>query len=755
MPVSDNTLDFQSVLRSEHKVINRRRARIGRAPIEQLGASSDSVYDTIGLALSGGGIRSAAVCLGVLQALYAFGVLNRIDYLSTVSGGGYIGSCLSATMTYLRGDFVLSKPHAVAQIRERSNYLLPRGRGHFGQALAIIIRGLVANFAVVLSVLLYSATVTIILHPTKASLPNGLAHYALLPEHHFSFTLFIALAGLAFFLLWACNLVRVSWSGTDKTPAIGSFYLLLLAVIGFCELQPFLISGLFDLRKGPITYSACFVAAIGLIAATAVPVAGLVALFQAQLSRLLKRTSRTSDITALAIGLPGKAAIWLAGATLPLIIWISYLHLSYWGIVDGESTYRHAPDWIAFVWEKAGLPASYVYAIVGGSLTLLSFLIKPNEISLLGLYRDRLSRTFLFDPTSMDSHGTYKPIDNLLLSHLSTENGPYHIINAAINVRNSEYANRHGRDADLFFFSPLYAGSDITGYIPMYQYEKVPHSAPLDLGTAMAISGAAVSSIMGPKTVRPLAPSLALLNIRLGYWLQNPRTIQPRLRQTLRRFLLPPAFEFFFLSEMLGRGYTEASNVIYLTDGGHVENLGIYELLRRRCRIIICVDAEADPDLRFSSFVDLHRYASLDLGIDIDFPWESIQLTTVDWMGYDPLTRGSDKLTPSHGPHCAIGRIHYPGGQIGSLIYLKSSLTGDEPLGVRDYARRHASFPHESTENQFFNEEQFEAYRLLGFHIANGLLSGRDVFELADTGPKKFGDPKDPTLNALRDGLIP
>src|SRR5262249_42485459 len=194
-----------------------------------------------------------------------------------------------------------------------------------------------------------------------------------------------------------------------------------------------------------------------------------------------------------------------------------------------------------------------------------------------------------------------------------------------------EYANRHGRDADFFFFSPLYAGSDITGYVPMWQYEKATHSTPLDLATAMAISGAAVSTTMGPKTVRPLAPSLALLNIRLGYWLQNPRTIQRKLRQTLRRPLLPPAFDFFVQWEMLGRGYTETSNVIYLTDGGHVENLGIYELLRRRCRVIICVDAEADPDLRFSSFVDLHRYAGIDLGIDIDLPWESIQLTTVDW----------------------------------------------------------------------------------------------------------------------------
>ena len=64
--------------------------------------------------------------------------------------------------------------------------------------------------------------------------------------------------------------------------------------------------------------------------------------------------------------------------------------------------------------------------------------------------------------------------------------------------------------------------------------------------------------------------------------------------------------------------------VVYVTDGGHIENLGLYELLRRRCKLIVVVDAEADPTMDFPSFIDLQRYARIDLGIRIRIPWKEI-----------------------------------------------------------------------------------------------------------------------------------
>jgi hypothetical protein len=184
-------------------------------------------------------------------------------------------------------------------------------------------------------------------------------------------------------------------------------------------------------------------------------------------------------------------------------------------------------------------------------------------------------------------------------------------------------------------------------------------------------------------------------------------------------------------AEITGQLYTDTSDEVYVTDGGHIENLGLYELLRRRCRVIVCVDAEADPKMRFSSFFALQRYASIDLGVRINLPWQPIQATSVHWMGRDPLT--SETREPTFGPHAAIGTIRYPNGQTGLLLYIKASLTGDESDFVLDYARRYPSFPHEGTGNQFFNEEQFEVYRALGFHIASGILSGRDKITYWET----------------------
>lgn len=178
--------------------------------------------------------------------------------------------------------------------------------------------------------------------------------------------------------------------------------------------------------------------------------------------------------------------------------------------------------------------------------------------------------------------------------------------------------------------------------------------------------------------------------------------------------------------------------------------------------MIVCVDAEADPAMRFSSFLTLQRYASIDLGIRINLPWQPIQAATVGWMGRDPLT--PDGRQPTYGPHAAIGAIHYPDGQTGFLLYIKASLTGDESDFILDYARRYSAFPHEATGNQFFNEEQFEVYRALGYHIAHGVLSGKDsIVYLAD--PKITGSAPalttapllldvDPKIKTVREALL-
>jgi hypothetical protein len=302
---------------------------------------------------------------------------------------------------------------------------------------------------------------------------------------------------------------------------------------------------------------------------------------------------------------------------------------------------------------------------------------------------------------------------------------PYHLINTALNIQGSDFANRRGRNADFFVFSPLYVGSEATGYAAMAELENTQPG--FDLATAMAISGAAASSNMGSNSIRPLTPTLALLNVRLGFWLANPRYVSSASKPQHRSTPL------YLWSEISGRLY-ENADAVYLTDGGHIENLGVYELLRRRCKVVIAVDAEADAPMNFSSLMTLQRYARIDLGIRIDLPWAPIRKHTLGWMTCHAGKPPSPPPVASDGPHVAIGIIDYGGNQKGYLVYIKSSLTGDENDYIRDYARRNDSFPHESTGDQFFSEEQFEVYRALGFHITHEFLSGDDDIVAAADG---------------------
>ena len=172
----------------------------------------------------------------------------------------------------------------------------------------------------------------------------------------------------------------------------------------------------------------------------------------------------------------------------------------------------------------------------------------------------------------------------------------------------------------------------------------------------------------------------------------------------------------------------ESSAKVYLTDGGHIENLGVYELLKRRCRLIVAVDAEADPTYAFPSFVLLQRYARIDLGVRIhDLAWPEIRERSRQY-DRDALASNSDGTVPvsTCGCHAVAAAIDYPDAPPGILLYLKSSMTGDENDLIISYKNDNPSFPHETTGDQFFGEAQFEAYRALGFHAMMNLLTGRD-----------------------------
>lgn len=731
--------------------------------------------DATGLALSGGGIRSAAVCLGALQALSTHRRLESIDYLSTVSGGGYIGACLSAGMSGPDGAFPFGTDvrdtDAVSWLRNYSNYLLPRGRTglrNWAEATAIILRGLLANAVVALTLLLFAALLTVAAYPDRASLGSGSFVIALArsawglaaafaPDLRdatcgswcavldWRFLASGACAGLLAAVLLAWAVSRSVGLGGPRGDTRGPFLataralLVLAGIMAVADLQPWLVATASDLLD-PVAASDLD-ARLGALGKTVSLVLGVVApvvtWFSGALGNFLKTTERKPGKATLLLRLLSQAVIVVAACVLPLALWACYLLLTAvatmrWqlppAVHDGvRSVYAHVPILSAL---RPAPTIVDLYALAWVTGTLVSLLFRANGYSLHRFYRDRLSTAFLFRAI----RDGVAALDGTKLSELRGGRGPYHIVNAALNVQGSAEANRRGRDADFFIFTPDFVGSDLTFYAGSGRRPEPAFSSTLDaealdpsldLGTAMAISGAAVSANMGSNTIRLLSPTLALLNVRLGYWLANPRfrVASSGIRRTFHTFGDLFWSKLYLLDEMFNL-QDEKSPVLLLTDGGHIENLGLYELLKRGCGTIIVIDAEADPELAFPSLLKLERYARLDFGVRIELPWERIadrarQVEHLVEAGVRPCLRG---------PHCAVGRIVYADGSLGTLVYFKPTVTGDEKDYVLDYKRRHPDFPHEGTGDQFFSEEQFEMYRALGFHMVDGFFTRGQEF---------------------------
>src|SRR6478735_9140393 len=824
------TYRFHEIFEEEVQAINQRRRRFDRAEVRleaETGTSSKSESEggsgtaapealpavpagkngraeaepimrptanssLIGLALSGGGVRSASFCLGALQALDKAGVLQNVDYLSTVSGGGYIGTSLSAAMTRSEGQFPFTssqtqdEPYPVQHIRNHSNYLFPRGSINVFYNVAIYLRGLLANALLLLPWLLFAAAITIFIKPTTDDLhqPRFLGRYVpeVLAAGQFSLTLILLYLFVLLLLAWGLwrSLEVSGWAaeiGSHWTKVCAGLLIILL-IIGFCELQPIILKGIFESGQQQSKFSTSLVGWLQGLAVVLAPFSAAVAFLSRHIGGLLKEGAEKPSFIAVAMRGVGKAAVYVAGAAIPILLWLVYLYFCFLGIkVVGDNSY-HAPKWTFdlsqhwFAGFPGDAPIGWFYLVTSFALFVASLLLAPNANSLHRLYRDRLSKAVLFDPTTIEGRrpGSYSrapiskpldvavteelmkyenfewaPLDRFKLSEISCTDTPYHLINTALNIQGSKYANRRGRNADFFIFSPRFIGSGATKYVRTTEFEDEVHE--LDLATAMAVSGAAASSNMGANSIKALTPTLAILNVRLGYWVANPRQL------ALARKSLSVWDQFYFLQELFGR-MRDNSETVYLTDGGHIENLGIYELLRRRCRLIIAVDAEADPEMAFRSLVALQRYARIDLGVLIALPWAEIRDGTRAASEEIAKSGGLPPHAAPHGPHCAVGEIIYPQNQKGILLYVKSSITGDENDYIVDYKRRFPTYPHETTADQLFSEEQFEAYRALGFHAVNELFLGNDnVGMWPKPAPWQGAALADPLVKAAKDLL--
>ncbi|MDA8020417.1 MAG: patatin-like phospholipase family protein [Thermoanaerobaculia bacterium] len=381
---------------------------------------------------------------------------------------------------------------------------------------------------------------------------------------------------------------------------------------------------------------------------------------------------------------------------------------------EGElSPDRPPTSWLIFV----------LLVVLGAGSVLLSWRIDINQFSMHLFYRNRLIRAYLgaSNPSRQPQAFTgFDPDDDFALAELLPDgptgyDGPFHLINGTLNLVKGQELAWQQRKGASFVFTPLHTGfggaadtpAERTGFRNTREYET--GSDGISLGMAMAISGAAVSPNMGQKTTAAMAFLLTVFDARLGWWLGNPLKKAPVWRRTG-----PDVGIFRLLAELFG-STSVRSNYVYLSDGGHFDNMGLYELVRRRCRFIIASDGGADTGRTFAGLANALRKCRNDFGVPI----------TVDLSRF--CFGEGERFSKVH---CAVGKIHYdavdPGAPKGTLLFLKTTLTGDEPADVLNYQSAYPEFPNQSTADQFFDEAQFESYRALGHHTVDAVFENLD-----------------------------
>lgn len=622
-----------------------------------LGGNAAEIHDAVGLAISGGGIRSATFALGVTKVLARYGVLKDIDVMSTVSGGGYLGSFITSVLNDNDAQVGLQpdkqpfateaqvESQAIRHLRNHSKYLSEGGFATLALIIFSAAYGVVMSLLLVAPLLMLLAAVAVDFFDVTGSSIRG-SHLDVTLSRWVWSTFGVAILILSILRNPSQNLRNFV---ERFAIALGMFGLLLL-VVG-------LLPDLLQVTSGHT---------VGvLMSALSLPfIVGVTGLWSGLDTRL------------------SRVVWWLMVLFAPLFF------LALWLLaVDSVVELKKHSDWLAWILTAA----LWVYGWLG---------VNINFASLHLYYRNRLARTYLrrmHQPEAVDP----QPLSALNPFHKA----PLHLINAAVNLPASRNPELRGRDTDFFIFAQHYCGGPSVGYWPTKEWEA--RDKHLDLGTAMAISGAAAAPRMGTRTSTRYTTLLAMLNVRLGYWIRKPS--KSRVWDSVPGCI-------YFTREITGQMH-ERLPFINVSDGGHIENMGLYELLRRRCRYIVLIDGEADPQHSFGGLLNSIRMAKIDLGVRIEPDLSDLRL------GIEPFKRA----------HFAMANIDYGDQENGKpvhglLLVIKLALSGNESELLMQFRQLNPTFPHQSTAQQLFSEAQFEAYRALGEHAAEAafdpLLAG-------------------------------
>jgi hypothetical protein len=798
-----------------------------------------------GIALSGGGIRSAVFCLGAVQALAAKGLLKRFDYISSVSGGGYTSAALQWWCSKRRfaeenalpsekepyipvaglgaEDFPFGSAHPdpnlsggdgppagkppLIFLRGHGRYLTPGSGIDLWAGIAVVMRTILLNLliwiplvaAVFWSVLWGSDGATAYLTGWPSPLPDWIipprwetvcSHLSArqcelrLPALFgasiiISYGLFVLFVGWTFVLAFISS-VR---SNTRGAAALG----ICVGILGFAGIA----LAVFILIKATLyAWTDYAGVAVLVILSAALVLFGWAKLRKPEVIDRTYRAVRQFDqhagtylkinlglfffgivpvVTFHAAG-PSISAPTIAGVAA-LLSGIASAIQGYFMLVAGRmrgivnevlatvssivflvsalccayflAAASYAPN--AVVFNKindadpyASVAIAMFWVIVAIAVGLV-WIVRVNVIGLHRFYRDRLMEAFMPSSASVMGRGSgLSPVaDRLSITELVGSQAPYPVINTNVILANDDDPDFSERGGDSFILTPHYVGSRATGWTKTSTFEKL--NGPITLASAVAASAAAANAnagYVGGGTTRGRVVSLlmTLLNVRLGLWIANPEKRADKLA-----WRNPNNLYAGLICGIFGRGYRRNSQLVELSDGGHFDNLGLYELIRRRCGVIVVLDGEEDAKATFPALT------SVLSRIEKDF--EGVRIEVDKNEGLDRLVPKTAAKFPA-AALCArssffAARIHYPAYRepskpsygkspdpqrektsdtsngspafTGALIYCKASVIADLSVSVGGYLAKYPEFPHQSTIDQFFDPDQFEAYRELGY----------------------------------------
>ncbi len=719
---------------------------------------STRAKDAVGVCVSGGGIRSATVALGALNALREKGVLRDADYLVSVSGGGYTAGGLQLAMTGAtdglpHGQAPASRATAADafapgspeedHLRRHSSYIAD-GLGQWLVALGVLFRGVLSSLVIIgltvttlgLAIGAFYSHVPITaggnLPPPKFAVSGKNVSAPAYPAIPVSIWYAIAVAAGLTLLAYLARQLAAGQEPWRRRTSRGAVILLsatlLLAALGVALPALLWASSWVTWKLG---FSLRPAAAVGSLTVVTTYLGAVAATFWRNRTTIAKTAGTVTGAAS-----KGPVNQVLPNSMIQLILlWLCLAFLILVALLFC--------GWAA----TSALVHSFWALVPAAALAVLAVIIDQTSLSLHPFYRRRLARAFAVRRGRLDHADVAVPYRDEEMTWLHTYAKPVSGFPAATFAATANITGQDrtppGRAAVPFMLAHDCIGGPATGWVQTEFLRKLlPRALREDLTTeaAMAISGAAFASAMGSQT-RFYEVFLTIANARLGAWLPNPRFVALK-RANLHDWTIPgfPARRrlSYFAREIFAI-HPSTGRLLLCTDGGHYDNLGLMELLRRRCKVIYCIDASGASQPLADALAGAITLAREELGVEIVLTNQVFDLVPGDRQQLEPASSFTSLNTRLSKSQVAIGSITYPEvarrrGQQGraarsgkeassypeargQLVFAQAVLTPDLPYQLLDFPQSDSGFPHDSTGDQFFNAGQFDAYQTLGYFL--------------------------------------